>query len=235
MTILEICVEGYSGALAAAEGGADRVELCNRLDLGGTTPDITDLRRVLQLGLPGGVAAMIRPRAGDFTYTADEVNLMCEQAGQVVELVEQLGVDSSLVQLVTGALNVDSTLDLETLARVRDASRGLAMVCHRAFDETPDLFVALTELEELGFSRVLTSGGPGSVARPRVQKKLGEATSGLQILVCGGIRPHNLAEIVCESRAEQVHLRAPYPDGRAGTSSEVVAQARAVLAQLNCC
>lgn len=232
MTILEICVEGFSGAQAAAEGGADRVELCDRLDLGGTTPDLADLRKTLQLGLPEGVAVMIRPRGGDFVYSPAEVEEMCRQAHRVADLVEESRMNPALVQLVTGALLPSGELDEDTLHRVQQAGRGLAMVCHRAFDETPDLVSSLNKLEELGYARVLTAGGPGAQAQTGVQKNLMEQAVGVRILVCGGVRPHNLVQVVTESGAPQVHMRAPYSDGKTGTDRAVVAQAKTILQDL---
>ncbi|MDO5727829.1 MAG: copper homeostasis protein CutC, partial [Bowdeniella nasicola] len=213
MAILEICVEGYDGAKAGAEGGADRVELCDRLDLGGTTPPIADLRETLKLDLPAGVAVMIRPRGGNFIYTPSEVEQMCAQAAAIADLVDELALDAHRVQLVTGAQLQSGDLDCETLRQIQQAGRGLAMVCHRAFDETRDLFHSLKELEHLGFTRVLTAGGPTARAQTQVQQQLVDAASTIEILVCGGVRPHNLAAVMAASGANQVHMRAPYRDG----------------------
>lgn len=229
MALLEICVQGYGGAKAGAEGGADRVELCDRLDLGGTTPPIAELRKTLKLNLPAGVAVMIRPRGGDFTYTPSEVAQMCAQASAVADLVDELQVDAHRVQLVTGALAADGKLDCEVLRKVQHAGRGLAMVCHRAFDETPDLLASLQQLADLGFTRVLTAGGPAATAQTTMQQRLIAANSGVEILICGGVRPHNLAAIMNATGASQVHMRAP--DGANGcvTDPSVVAAAQSIL------
>lgn len=233
MAIVEICVEGYEGAKAASDGGADRVELCDRLDIGGTTPNLTDLRETLQLPLPAGVAVMIRPRGGNFVYTSSEVEEMCAAASAVADLVDEIGLDAQRVQLVTGALLESRMLDHDTLRKVQRAGRGLAMVCHRAFDETPDLLASLRQLEDLGYTRVLTAGGPVAHAQTALQRELVDAARVIEVLVCGGVRPHNLAEVITASGASQVHMRAP---GRANTQTTdpgMVAAAQTILRNID--
>lgn len=232
MTILEICVEGYAGAKAAAAGGADRVELCSRLDLGGITPTIADLRKTLQLSLPAGVAVMIRPRGGDFRYTQAEVTRMCQYAASVAALVESLDSDPNRIQLVTGAQLARGDLDCNALEQIKRAGGGLTMVCHRAFDETPDLHASLQALADLGFARVLTAGGPKTRAQTTAQRSLIAANSGVEILICGGVRPHNLAAVMAATGASQVHMRAPYRDDDPGTDPSVVAAAQTILRDL---
>ena len=158
---LEVCVDSTASALAAKRGGADRLELCADLVIGGTTPSLALLRQVkAETGLP--VRALLRPRFGDFCYDRYELAQMEQSAAELVEA----GADG----IVTGVLTPDGVLDVDALrpiyaaARRAAAAAGRPVACtlHRAFDVCRDPFAALAAAKELGLATILTSGQAAS-------------------------------------------------------------------------
>lgn len=147
--ILEICVDDAAGLAAAIEGGADRIELCAALSVGGLTPSRGLM--ALAAGSPVPVYAMIRPRAGDFVFSGREVDIMCVD----IEAAREAG----LAGVVIGASLSDGSLDREILRCLVDHASGLGLTLHRAFDLVPDFRVATETAIDLGFERILTSGG----------------------------------------------------------------------------
>jgi copper homeostasis protein len=147
--LLEVCVDDLAGLQAAIAGGADRVELCSALALGGLTPSLGLMEVAATFDIPCN--AMIRPRAGDFVYAEEEIDVMLAD----IEAARNAG----LAGVVLGASLPDGRLDrfvLETLAK---AARGLDLTLHRAFDLVPDISEAIEIAVKFGFSRILTSGG----------------------------------------------------------------------------
>ena len=152
--LLEICVDSLDSVIACAEAGADRIELCASLTEGGLTPSAGILSQARAL-FPGEIAFMIRPRGGDFAYRPEEIFSMAAD----IELARDLGADA----VVFGCLEPDGALDLSAIETLLDACDGFPAVFHRAFDVCRDLPGALEILAELGFERILTSGGAPSV------------------------------------------------------------------------
>jgi copper homeostasis protein len=148
---LEVCVDTVDGLAAAVAGGADRIELCSALDVGGLTPSAGLLRAAAACGKP--VVAMIRPRGGDFRFDDAENALMLDEIDAVAA--------AGLQGVVLGASLPDGQLDADTLERLvsRAAGHGLRCVLHRAIDLCPDLAQATRLAVDLGFERILTSGG----------------------------------------------------------------------------
>lgn len=154
---LEICVDDIAGVDSAVLGGADRLELCSALSLGGLTP-MPSLIATAR-GLPIPVHMLVRPREGGFRYTPREAAMIAADIAAAAE--------AGLAGVVIGASAADHTLDTELLARLVDhartcgADRGapLSLTLHRAFDLCPDLPAALETAVALGFDRILTSGG----------------------------------------------------------------------------
>jgi copper homeostasis protein len=148
---LEICVDNVHGLAAALAGGADRIELCSALEVGGLTPGAGLLRAASNSPVP--VVAMIRPRGGDFCFDAPELRLMLDEIDAVAA--------SGLQGVVLGASTADGRLDARTLEALvrRAAGQGLRCTLHRAIDLCPDLAQATRLAIELGFERILTSGG----------------------------------------------------------------------------
>jgi copper homeostasis protein len=186
--------------MAAEAAGAGRVELCASLVEGGITPSAGLIAAVVaRVSIP--VAAIIRPRGGDFTYGADEVDVLLRD----IALARDAGVSA----IVTGALTPAGTVDVELMRRLVEAAGPVPVAFHRAFDLTPDLPAALNQLRELGVARILTSGGAqraldGIAMLSRLVQLAG---TGLTVLAGGGVRVDHVAELVAGSGVREVHAR----------------------------
>lgn len=191
MTLLiEAAVESLDAALAAARGGANRLELCTDLAHGGTTPDLN----LLQAQLPIPVFVLVRPRAGDFVYTDVEHRTMLEQIARA----KRAGARG----IVTGDLSLDRTRELIA------AARPLPVTFHRAFDVFPDRSDALEQLIDLGVERVLTSGGAPTAPEgaAQIRRLVVQAKGRIGILPGGGIDATNVARLVRETGVREVHF-----------------------------
>jgi copper homeostasis protein len=200
---LEVCVETLEGLAAAVAGGADRVELCSALGLGGLTPSLGMMRAAAGCGVP--VMAMIRPRAGDFIWSEAEVAAMEADIAAARE--------AGLAGVVLGASLPDGRLDEAVLARLVTAAGGrflrrnrdgacegsdpelskipggLDLTLHRCFDLVPDLDAALEQAVALGFRRVLTSGGAVTAAEgaARIGSLVGRAAGRIGVMAGAGV------------------------------------------------
>jgi len=192
--MLEVCVDTIQGAILAEKAGADRIELCSALELGGITPSnslVSAVRRAIQLPL----IVLIRARAGDFIFDAHERDLMIAESKHSIEL----GADGVAI----GGLMNTGDLDLKLLRSAAAALPKCQLVMHRAFDHVREPSQALEELVAMGFTRILTSGGPDS-ARDGVLtlKLLAEtALNRIEILPAGGVSSENATEILTACRA----------------------------------
>ena len=178
--MLEVCVDSVESAVAAEEGGAERLELCAALVIGGISPTPA-LYEAVKKRVDTPVRAMVRPRFGDFLYTPAEKEVMLAET--------RAWKDAGVEGVVTGALLADGRLDAQFLAEFMEASRGMKRTLHRAFDLCVDPFAALEEAVALGFDTILTSG---QKANCRAGAKLiGElhrrATGRIEILVGAGV------------------------------------------------
>ena len=196
--ILEMCIDSVASAIAAQEGGADRVELCDNLLEGGTTPSagtIAIARRKIDIGLN----VMIRPRGGDFCYSAVEFEVMKYD----VEQAKQLGANG----VVFGLLDEDGSVDVQRARILTDLARPLGVTFHRAFDMTRDAFQALEDLVMLGIDRILTSGQENSVLEglDLIADLVRKAGDRIIIMPGGGITERNVGKIVAQSGVEEVH------------------------------
>ena len=199
--LLEICCGSIDDAIQAEIGGADRVELCSALFLGGLTPSIGTIQETKRrLKIP--VVAMVRPRGGGFCYSDTEFATMERDA--------EAAIDSGADGVVFGILKENGRIDQRRTKRMRRIIGERQAVFHRAFDVTPDAFQALEQLIELGITRVLTSGQKDSVPEgvPLIAKLVARAGKRLEILPGGGIRPWNMQDIVKRTRCRQVHMTA---------------------------
>jgi copper homeostasis protein len=177
------------------------VELCSALFLGGLTPSIgTIVEAKRRLKIP--VMVMVRPRSGGFCYTEAE---MATMERDTEEAVAQ-GADG----VVFGILLADGKIDVHRCMRLRKLIGERQAVFHRAFDVTPDAFVALEQLIDLGVTRVLTSGQKDSVPEgaDSIRRLVERAAGRIEILPGGGIRPYNLKQVVEQTGCGQVHLTA---------------------------
>lgn len=218
-TALEICLDDIDGAAVAEAAGADRIELCAGLGEGGTTPSIGTVEATLATVERLGVQVLVRQRAGDFVYSDAEVSAMVADIRAISSLSRPSAVT---VGFVIGALNPDGTVNRPVTARLVEATSGLPVTFHKAFDQCPDLFVALDELVGLGVGRVLTSGGEVTAlaGADRLAALVTHAGDRLTVLAGGGIRPDHAADLVRRTGAQEVHLRA----GRQTSSGAAPAQ-----------
>ena len=147
--LIEACVDSYASAMAAGRAGADRLELCAHLVIGGTTPTHALFRQV-QRGSGVPINVLIRPRFGDFLYTEPELEEMCEE----IAAFRDLGANG----VVIGALTPDGELDLAQMRRMMACAGQMEVTLHRAFDMTRNPFRTLEEAVQLGCKTILTSG-----------------------------------------------------------------------------
>jgi len=205
---LEISVEKLEAAQAAERGGADRIELCGDLSAGGITPN-PDLMRIVRAQLHIPIFVMIRPRAGDFSYSDAE---LAEMKRSMVGAKE-----SRMDSVVLGVLSRDHRVDVERTRELVELARPLPVTYHRAFDEARDLHQALEDVIQSGAKRILTSGGAKSALEgAAVLAKLIEAAGERIIIVPGaGISGTNIVEVARRTRAREFHsgLSAALPYG----------------------
>jgi copper homeostasis protein len=195
--ILEICVDDAAGVDAAVAGGADRIELCSALELGGLTPSAALLDHALRTGCP--IHMMVRPRGGGFVYGQDDLALMIEEIGTAVA--------HGAAGVVVGALRPDGELDREALARFRDAARDATIVLHRAIDLVPDPVAAVREAAALGYDKILSSGGAPTAIDGMATLAAMVAAAGepLPIIAGSGVKPDNVARIIAATGVREVH------------------------------
>ena len=175
---LEVCVDSVESALAAARGGATRLELCANLILGGTTPGPALFDAVREAtGLP--VNVLIRPRFGDFLYTDWEYRMMCREA----KAFARRGANA----VVTGALLPDGSLDSEKMKGLIDAADGISITLHRAFDVCRDPMETLEQAAGLGVDTILTSGQQADAWTGRALIGQLLAAGRAKILIGGGV------------------------------------------------
>ena len=199
MIQIEACVESLEAAVAAAEGGAHRIELCADLRVGGVSPGKALLEACLaRLAIP--VFVMVRPRPGDFHYSAREHATMLDEIRRVTA--------AGAHGIVTGTLRSDRRVND---ARTRDlvaAARPRPVTFHRAFDDCPDSARALETLIALGVTRVLTSGGAPTAQEgaAKIAQLVRLAAGRIGILAGGGVNGSNVAALVRGSGVREVHL-----------------------------
>ena len=196
--ILEVCVDSVESAIAAARGGARRVELCASLLEGGVTPSaglIAAVRDAISIDLN----VMIRPRAGDFCYSAEEVDIMRRD----IRLAKEQGANGVVIGLLDPNGNVNATHTRELV----ELASPLMVTFHRAFDMSQDLFRSLADLQTIGVHCILTSGGEQTALEGvRTLKCLVESANGqLQIMAGSGIKEQNVAAIVKRTGVRQIH------------------------------
>lgn len=198
--ILEVCANSFQSAIAAQKAGAQRIELCSELALGGVTPSHGLIEKVVQM-LEIPVFVLIRPRSGDFTYYDDEFDVMLRD----IKFCRDIKVGG----IVSGVLHPDLTIDTERTQVLVDASGGMEFTFHRAFDWTPNAVQALSKLETIGVDRVLTSGHASKAIEGLFELKMlkEKATPNLKILPGGGIRPDNVHQFI-EAGFSEVHASA---------------------------
>lgn len=199
--ILEVAANSVTSALAAEAGGADRVELCSALEVGGLTPSHATIAIARErLGIP--LHVLIRPRAGDFVFD----DLECEVMQRDIETCNALG----CAGVVIGVLTAAGDLDVPRCRRLMEAARGMSVTFHRAFDFARDPERALEAIIALGCDRVLTSGQAADAltGAPLIRKLIEQAQGRITIMPGGGIEAHNIAAIRDATGASEFHASA---------------------------
>ena len=196
---VEICLNGVDSAIAAQQGGASRVELCDNLLEGGTTPSLGMVAAIRE-AIDIDIMAMIRPRGGDFLYTDWEFEVMCRDT----KLMHGRGITG----VVFGLLNPDGTIDRERTQKLIELARPLPVTFHRAFDMTRDPLAALDTLLELGVDRLLTSGQEltawqGLPLIAELQKRAGAA---MTIMPAVQVTVENARQIVTTAKLREIHI-----------------------------
>jgi copper homeostasis protein len=203
----EVCVTSVDGVRSALSAGADRVELCADLSVGGVTPSSDTVAAAVEAAGRLPVHVLIRPRAGDFVYSRDEVAAMLRS----IDTARRLGAAG----LVLGALTPAGQVDLPTCQLLVAAARPASVTFHRAFDETADPLAALSSVLALGADRLLTSGGAATALDGAdVIAELVRRSSGqLIVMAGGGVTPATARAIVTRTGVPELHFSArPRPD-----------------------
>ena len=196
--ILEICADSVESAVAAEAGGAKRIELCSSLLEGGVSPS-AGLISTVRSRLSIDVYVMIRPRGGDFCYSAAEFEAM----EQDVLTAKQLGADG----IVFGILKEDGDIDIARTCHLIEIARPLKSTFHRAFDMSRELSKSLADVIEAGADRVLTSGGEQNVADglPAIANLVRVAGSQIAIMAGGGVSESNVHRIIEATGVREIH------------------------------
>jgi copper homeostasis protein len=198
--LVEACVDSVASALAAERGGARRLELCDALFDGGTTPS-AGMIAACKAAVSIPLFVMIRPRGGGFVYSDAERDVMQRD----VVVARELGADG----VVIGGLRRDGTVDLTLVRLLVEAADGLPVTFHRAFDLTPSLAESLAWLADAGVQRILTSGGAPTAADGAtvLADLVRRAGSRVVVMAGGGVREENVRELVAVSGVREVHVR----------------------------
>lgn len=196
--IREKCIGSFLEALEAQELGAERVELCDNLAEGGTTPSYGTIKMVVEkLNIPAFV--IIRPRGGDFYYTPEEIEIMKED----IKLCKELGVKG----VVIGALNRDNTINYTAIKEMIDLAKPMSITFHKAIDELENPVTEIKKLANLGVNRILTSGTKETALEGQniLREMIKEAGEDIIIIVAGKVTKDNLNEISNLIPAKEYH------------------------------
>lgn len=197
---LEVCANSPRSAIEAQRGGAIRVELCDNLGEGGTTPALSQIEKTRQ-SIDIQLNTIIRPRGGDFYYNEIEFDTMKQD-------IHHCG-KAKCDGVVFGILNTDGSIDKKRNTELVNIARqyGMSITFHRAFDRTNNLFQALEDIIELDFDRILTSGGMQSAPEGSaiIKKLIEQAKNRISIMPGGGITELNIYELVKATSLKEFH------------------------------
>lgn len=196
--ILEVCVDSVESAINAERGGADRLELCGDLIVGGVTPSLALFERVREkVNLP--IHVLLRPRFGDFLYSEEELEILIRQAS----LFHKAGADN----LVIGCLTKEGHLDINANSRIIEAARTTPVNLHRAFDMCLDMDKALEDAKKLGIVSILTSGGCSSALEGLdTLNQLKQNAGDIAIMAGAGITPESICYMKENSCLTDFHM-----------------------------
>lgn len=197
--VLEVCVDSVESAVIAEEAGADRLEVCANLLIGGTTPGVSQFKQIRKkCHIP--LHALIRPRFGDFLYTDAEFQMLEED----IRLFRELGADG----VVAGCLRADGSLDHNRMERLRACADGLSLTLHRAFDVCKDPYQTLEDAVALGIDIILTSGQAQDCRKGKevLSKLIVQAGERTEILAGGGVNDEVIRQLAEEIHAFCFHM-----------------------------
>lgn len=197
--LLEVCVDSYESAIAAAEGGADRLELCANLIIGGTTPDYLLFQQIKDsIDIP--IHILIRPRFGDFYYSDFEFEVMLKDINEFKR--------EKADGVVIGMLTKEGNLDKEKMKEAIEAAEGMHITLNRAFDVCKDPMKALNEAKELGVHTILTSGQKNtSLEGTELLKQLVSAAKDeIDIMAGSGVTSSNIKAIYDQTGITSFHM-----------------------------
>lgn len=197
--LLEVCVDSVQSALAAEAGGATRIELCGNLVIGGTIPSpklFEEIRKHSQIP----IHVLIRPRFGDFCYSAYEYKMIKEE----VKMFRELGAEG----VVIGILKPDGTLNMEEMHGLMEAAGGMSVTLHRAFDMSVDCFQTMEQAISLGIHTILTSGQKNTCRLgSSLLKDLQERSKGrISIMAGGGVDANEIGYLYEVSGITAYHM-----------------------------
>jgi len=199
--LLEICANSLHSALAAQAGGADRIELCESLELGGVTPSAGTLKLCRdQVHIP--IHVLIRPRGGDFLYSDEEFEVMKAD----VIFCREIGIDG----IVTGILLADGSIDKERCGILKDLAMPMSTSSHRAFDYCSDPYQGLEDLIAIGYERILTAGQRNTVTEGMtlIAELVRRAAGRIIIMPGSGVNEDNILEIIEKTGVHEIHTTA---------------------------
>ena len=198
---LEICSNSFYSAKQAQLGGASRVELCQNLENGGTTPSYAQIKLVRN-ALSIGVHVLIRPRSGDFLYNEEEFLEMQED----VKLCKEIGCDG----VVIGILTQDGEVDIDRMKVLIELAQPMTVVFHRAFDKCKDPFKSLEDVISIGCNRILTSGQANTAFQGKALLKelILRANNRIEIMPGSGVDSSNVVDILEFTGAKSIHSSA---------------------------
>lgn len=196
--ILEVCVDSVESAINAQIGGADRIELCGDLIVGGVTPSLALYERIREkINIP--IHVLLRPRFGDFLYSEEELEILIRQA--------KLFADAGANNLVIGCLRADGRLDLEAMKRIIAAAGDTPINLHRAFDMCRDLEEALEDAKQLNIVSILTSGGYASALEGmEVLDQLKKNAGDIRIMAGAGLNAKTIEIMKNTSSITDYHM-----------------------------
>ncbi len=196
--ILEACVENYQDAILASRKGANRIELCENLAVGGTTPSYGTIKLCRQnLKIP--LAVMVRPRGGDFVYSEEEILIMQED----IRICKEIGVQG----VVLGFLTPNNRIDFEKTNALVSLAKPMQVVFHKAFDEINNPIEAMEQLIQLGVDRILTSGAKPTAKEGQelLRNLISKATGRIGVVVAGKVTFENIKELQSLIPATEFH------------------------------
>ena len=198
--IKEVCVESFQEAVIVEMAGATRIELCDNLSAGGTTPSYgTIIQAISKIKVP--VMVMIRPRGGDFCYSEDELEIMRRD----IQVCRKLGVYG----VVFGLLNQDNTIDIEGTAELVRLAKPMQVTFHKAIDDTLDMLLSTRQLKRIGINRILSSGGCATALEGSntLLKMIEIANDEISIIVAGKVTYENFEDIQKLIPSKEYHGR----------------------------